>query len=374
MLADLAEDQLENNPWRPRFCAITEEPDIFVGDAGGWTEDGRELPRDKVKTGRAKELRSWHNFTVVTQILPSEIPEGALIYCTRFLYRMKGNDVKARIVVQQLRKRTQVAWVDVFAACPTLAANRLLLWKALSCNWPVVEGDVSTAFLHAPLPSDLVIVLRPPVEVDQGYVWLLHHAAYGLRQAPRLWQDWYASCVEKLGFSRSPSDPQLFVRFNDGSMITTHADDIRLTASEDNIEEIQHQLSELMVIKWINRMSDQWNPFLGCLWRRLDDRHVQMKPQEIHIQKILENMDVAHGKGVASPKWSPQSEKLVAEPLDNAQSARFMSTVGSLQWIALSRADVQFVAKELARSLAKPTTNDMARLKKLHDILRELSR
>ena len=73
----LAEDQISFNPWRPMHCAVTEEPEIFVGEAGGWTEDGCELPREKVLAGRSKELHSWHSFKVVTQLRKDEIPKGA---------------------------------------------------------------------------------------------------------------------------------------------------------------------------------------------------------------------------------------------------------------------------------------------------------
>ena len=75
--------------------------------------------------------------------------------------------------------------MDIFVACPTQVANRLLLWKAMQMGWGVVQGDVSTAFLHVPLEPDMEIYLYPRPEIFRGKVWKLHKAAYGLLEAPQ---------------------------------------------------------------------------------------------------------------------------------------------------------------------------------------------
>ena len=131
--------------------ATCEEEQIFIGDAGGWTDSGEQLPRDLVLAGRLKELTSWRKFSVVSEVKPEDVPVNAKVYRTRFLYTWKGDCVKARIVVQQLRRFCSATWLDIFAACPTVIAHRLLLWQAMKNSWDVVQGDVSTAFLHAPL-------------------------------------------------------------------------------------------------------------------------------------------------------------------------------------------------------------------------------
>lgn len=49
------------------------------------------------------------------------------------------------------------------------------------------------AFTQAPLPSDMLVVARPPASwvrlglVGEGELWTLHRAVYGLRVSPRLW-------------------------------------------------------------------------------------------------------------------------------------------------------------------------------------------
>ena len=53
-------------------------------------------------------------------------------------------------------------------------------------------GDVSTAFLHA-LMNEEVFVWPPKEFYPEGKcLWRLKKAMYGLRQAPKLWQEHFA--------------------------------------------------------------------------------------------------------------------------------------------------------------------------------------
>ena len=55
--------------------------------------------------------------------------------------------------------------------------------------------DISAAFLNAGLDPKQVVVITPPSIlirmgiVAQGTIWLVKKAMYGLREAPRLWEE-----------------------------------------------------------------------------------------------------------------------------------------------------------------------------------------
>ena len=73
----------------------------------------------------------------------------------------------------------------------------------------VIIGDVSQAFIHAPI--DQQIATRVPETLEgipisiEGAEHILHAgewiellmALYGYRKAPRLWQDYFVECVEQ---------------------------------------------------------------------------------------------------------------------------------------------------------------------------------
>eukprot|EP00972_Heterocapsa_arctica_P069002 10197144-Heterocapsa_arctica.AAC.1 len=58
--------------------------------------------------------------------------------------------MKVRVVAQEINDGSIQ---DTYAATPTNIGARILLYEALRRGWPVMLGDVSTAFLHAFLPE-----------------------------------------------------------------------------------------------------------------------------------------------------------------------------------------------------------------------------
>lgn len=360
---------LMQKPQRYTLYTVSEEEEIFVGSEPGWTEDGRELPQDQVEAGRRRELTSMEKFKVYRRILRSDVPPGTRVIGSRFLYTVKKpGEVKARLVAQEVRRSSPyMSFIETFAGCPTSTANRLVVWRALQRGWDLLEGDVSTAFLHAPLETDDEVLLRPPVGIDEEYYWVLQKALYGLRRSPRAWQNWFASQLATLGFHRCRADPQLYHRRRDGALIVTHADDLRVTASPEELPTLKEKLAGLMVLKWSEVMGEQWSKFLGSLWRRVsssDGDIVQVRPHHRHIDTVISGMGLTSGKGARSPAWSVQEERRNAEELDEEKTRMYRSLTGVVQWLALVRPDLQYVSKELARSLSQPTSRDWARLKK----------
>ncbi|CAE8602804.1 unnamed protein product [Polarella glacialis] len=329
-------EHLRRQPSRYVLYMVSEEEEIFVGSEPGWTEDGRELPQDQVEAGRRREMTSMRKFEVFRRVRRSEVPAHTRIIGSRFLYTVKRpGEVKARLVAQEVKRSSPyMSFLETFAGCPTSTANRLVIWRALQRGWELLEGDVSTAFLHAPIDGDEEVLIRPPPGMDDEHYWVLQKALYGLRRSPRLWQNWFASQLSTLGFCRCRADPQLYFRRRDEALIVTHAGDLRVTAAPGELQPLKEGLSGLMVLKWGDIMGEHWGKFLGSFWRRLVSDAgvdvVQVKPHPRHVEAMIEGMGLRTGKGTRSPAWP----------------------------------DLQYVSKELARSLCSPTTRDWARLKK----------
>ena len=72
--------------------------------------------------------------------------------------------------------------------------------------------DVKSAFLNCPLQEE-VYVSQPPRFVDpdhKDYVYKLHKALYGIKQAPRAWYDHLKKFLLGDGFVRVVIGPTLF--------------------------------------------------------------------------------------------------------------------------------------------------------------------
>jgi len=322
-----------------------------------------------VLQGRARELGSIKSFKVVLREIPEDqVPQGTVVIPMRFLYKLKPNGlVKARLVVQQVKHfASGISWTQTFAATPTSVAHRVLLWYAMRNHWPINDGDVSTAFLHADLPPEMKVIVRPPSCIYRGMVWLLRKALYGLKVAPQCFQRWFVQQMESLAFRRLTADGQMFHRAKDGALDLTHADDCRLTSAEEFLKPIKKQIGQKMSIKWEELpLNENWKDFLGLQWRRLTSTKIQVRPDPKHLTRLVQMQNLDGAKSVTTPKWSTQLEREVSETLPPAESKEYRSGVGLVQWIMLSRMDLQFSGKELARALSQPTRRDKARLRRL---------
>ena len=117
------------------------------------------------------------------------------------LHDRPAKGIKARLVAQQINDGSVQ---DTFAATPGSVGQVLLLYIATKKKWTVCIGDVSTAFLHAPLGEGERVYVRPPANLRKaGVWWRLTKVLYSLRAAPRMFQEctaprMFQECIEKV--------------------------------------------------------------------------------------------------------------------------------------------------------------------------------
>ena len=88
---------------------------------------------------------------------------------------------------------------ETYASTPNLLTLKTLLTLAIARGWHVTLTDISTAFLHALMEGD-VWVLSPVEYYPEGdVVWKLKRSLYGLKNAPKLWQQQLAATLESQG-------------------------------------------------------------------------------------------------------------------------------------------------------------------------------
>ncbi|CAI7799271.1 unnamed protein product [Closterium sp. NIES-54] len=91
---------------------------------------------------------------------------------------------------------------------------RVLLHVAAQRDYELHSLDFSTAFLQGSLHEEIWL-RRPPgftVSFPARTQWSLRWPVYGLRQAPREWNDTLMTTLAALGFAPSTADPSLFLR------------------------------------------------------------------------------------------------------------------------------------------------------------------
>ena len=91
-------------------------------------------------------------------------------------------------MLRRLKKTRQPVCVDAFTGDNEIVA----------LHGANTLGDVSAAFLHAAMSGEVFV--WPPKEFypNGDCLWKLKKAVYGLRQAPKLWEEHFAEVINDL--------------------------------------------------------------------------------------------------------------------------------------------------------------------------------
>lgn len=371
--AEFGGDDVEEFVARTR--TISEEVDLVSSSGPPYFDavTGEQLPEDLVEKGMQAERESLEKFPVYVDAPEEEVSEvGGQLIKSRWVFTRKSADrVKGRIVAQQLNLGE---WADTFAATPTSLGQRLLLKIASEKGLVVKFGDISCAFPYAHLPPEEKIYLLPPEsERRPGKVWKLLRALYGLRRSPQYFQDHFAGELEKLGFRRLLSDPQLFYNKNLEIYLMAHVDDMMIAGSHKNVEKVVKELNGIFKIKWQEELNSKtWVKFLGREWKREEETqdgkdigfYVRIPPKYFH--KVLKDFAMEKCKTVATPFVAGARHREDEElAVDETKHRQYRRAVGQLLWTVGERPDLSYVIKELARRVQRPSEEDWTALKRV---------
>ncbi|PKU78730.1 Retrovirus-related Pol polyprotein from transposon TNT 1-94 [Dendrobium catenatum] len=240
---------------------------------------------------------------------------------------------------------------------------RVFILVALHYQWPIVQLDISNAFLHGAL-SETVFMKQPSGFVDNThphYVCRLKKAIYGLKQSPRQWYATLSQHLYQFGFKVSAADPSLLV-YHSGSIslyILIYVDDILLTGNDQvNIDKLLDSLQGQFSMRNLGKLSQ----FLGI--------HVSSQKYGLHLsqtayaKQILDKAGMANSKPVATPSVYKASVTTTAEvEFENPQLYRQIA--GSLQYLTLTRPDITFAVQQVCQYMHKPLVSHFDALKRL---------
>ena len=179
--------------------------------------------------GMKQEIRSMKAQQVYTEVSFSSLTKAqqSRVIKSRWVLRQKGNSVRTRIMAKGYTEEVNDN-DDIYASTPIFCVLRLLLTLALTCNWIVRTGDISTAFLHAKAGKE-DLSMFPPAEFyhpEDNIVWKLNKAIYGLRSSPKAWQNHLAETLQQLGMQRLTSEPNVFKTATGNAFILVYVDDL----------------------------------------------------------------------------------------------------------------------------------------------------
>lgn len=300
------------------------------------------------------------------ELVPAH-PTQNVIGC-KWVFRIKRNPdgsinrYKAQLVAKGFHQRSGLDYSDTFSPVVKMATIQVVLCIAWSRNWKLRQMDINNAFLNGTLTKE-VFMFQPPGFIDtttESYVCKLKKAIYGLKQAPRAWFQALKSFVLSYGFKNSYIDPSFF--FQNSSSITyllVYVDDLILTGNKPSLlDSFVQSLSDKFSLNDLGEL----NYFLG----------VEVVPttigiflsQKKYIQDILEKNGMTDAKEVSTPMATTVS-LLLSNGIQLSSSTQYCSTVGCLQYLALTRPDIVFIVNKLAQFMHQPTNVHWTAVKRL---------
>jgi len=240
---------------------------------------------------------------------------------------------------------------------------RMLLAVAAQENWLVHHMDVKSAFLNRDLAEE-VYVQQPPGFTAAGHeqkVLRLKKALYGLRQAPRAWNQKLDASLNELGFVCCTSEHDMYTRGKGPSWVIVgiYVDDLIITgAKEGGVEAFKREMQRLF------RMSD-----LGLLSYYLGIKVRQSKAaitlgQAAYARRLLEKANMGGCNPCHTPMeaWLKLSKDGTTALVD---ATEYRSLVGSLRYLVHTRSDISFAVEFVSRFMEKPRHEHMAAVKHL---------
>lgn len=308
------------------------------------------------KQAMEKEMENMSRNEVWTLVPRSEV-KGKIMTGKWDLKEKSDGQLKARWCA---RGFTEPYADNTYAEVLPPTTMRMLLAYAALKNLHIRHVDVTAAFLHADIDTPIYIEQPHGKEKPGNLVCKLQKAIYGLKTAPRRWQEKLRNVLRQNNFLPLRYDSNVF-RYKD-IIISTYVDDFMIISpSESDINNIIALLAKAFQVKDLGNMTK----FLGInIQRNSDGIHIN---QEDKINALCDDMGMQYCKSVYTPIADDNLiDSDISQPCTESDAIKYRSVVGSLLHIAnMTRPDIQYAVNRLCRYVHNPSQNSFLALKHL---------
>jgi hypothetical protein len=286
----------------------------------------------------------------------------------------KTREVKARLCVRGFKDREAME-LETFAGTATRWGQRMVYSIAAQHGWMLWSMDISMAFLRGltfteisertgakqrnlqfDLPKGANVLLRefPGFEDFNDYIETLDQTkpGFGTKDAPWAWSLELVDALVTFGFVATRADPRFFVLFRNAALhavISTHVDDVKGASTDEVRKEFLKYLEERY-----GKVAFQEKSFecVGIKHKQYDDFSVEM--DQDHYCKQMRQIDLTAVKYEDVDFLLPQHLIQL-----------YMSLLGGIAWLTLTRAEVCVFVNKLQRKAKNPSLGDAKDANKL---------
>ncbi|CAI7775310.1 unnamed protein product [Closterium sp. NIES-53] len=156
-----------------------------------------------------KERNTW-------KVVPISMARNKTILTEKWVFRVKTkadgtiDKFKARWVVRGFDQEHERDFTETFAPVSRHTSLRILLAVAAMKRKKLRQIDVANAFLYAPVDAEIYVKLPHGSHGETNQVCQLQKSLYGIKQVPRLWQQYLHARLTRIGFKQLPHDQGMY--------------------------------------------------------------------------------------------------------------------------------------------------------------------
>ena len=300
-----------------------------------------------------------------------EKPPSKEIIGLKWVFKTKYNEDgsiqkhKARLVAKGYAQQPGIDFSETFAPVARMETIRTFLALAAQLKLLVYQLDVKSAFLNGEIEEE-VYVQQPQGYVKTGQedmVYRLQKALYGLKQAPRAWNIKIDSYFLQSGFQRSPSEPSLYVKTEEGTsnflIACLYVDDlIYMGNSQLMMEDFKKDMMSRFEMTDLGLM----RYFLGIQVKQENGR-ISLS-QEKYATDLLKKFNMSCCKPTCTPMII--NEKLSRnDGAEKVDETIYRKLVGSLIYLTNTRPDLVYAVSVVSRFMSEPSKLHFAAAKRI---------
>ncbi|GJX37159.1 ribonuclease H-like domain, reverse transcriptase, RNA-dependent DNA polymerase [Tanacetum coccineum] len=289
------------------------------------------------------------------------LPKGHKAIGLKWVFKTKkdanGNIIKhrARLVAKGYIQEHGIDFEEVFAPVARMETIRLLLAIAANNKWEVHHLDVKSAFLHGDLKEE-VYVTQPEGFIkreDNGKVYRLIKALYGLRQAPRAWNIKLDNTLKSLDFKKCALEQAIYTKTSRDStlLIGVYVDDLKIDKFKAQMEE-KFEMSDLGLLAY----------YLGIEVTQTGG-DISIK-QTAYANKILKEAGMIDCNETLIP-MDPGTRLTKITEGTMVNSTEYRSLIGCLRYLLHTRPDLSYSVGLLSRYMQEPKEQHMKAIKQV---------
>ncbi|CAI7874189.1 unnamed protein product [Closterium sp. NIES-54] len=306
-----------------------------------------------------KERNTW-------KVVPIGVAQNKTILIGKWVFHVKTkadgtiDKLKARWVVRGFDQEHGRDFTETFALVSRHTSLRILLAIAAMKKKKLRQIDVANAFLYAPVDAEIYVELPHGSHGEPNQVCQLQKSLYGIKQAPRLWQQYLHARLTRIGFRQLPHDQGMYwlTKGDDYILLIVYIDDLLYIGSTDNVTiwfegELQKDLT-LTVSSTVTQ-------YLGL--------NIQEGESAIYLNAAKYADTIAKRFSltptiISTPyRYTAGNNTEGSAPLKSADIRKYQRKLGCLLFAAVTcRPDISYSASQLATYLKRPEGEHMIEL------------